>query len=263
MWVEEKDRSIWKRPGEKGNQLYCSVYNKVGNLCWLQESRGLEGFSPSPSLLLSHTHLKESQALEILRLQESSFNCSGGQGENQASWVVDYRTSGRGVLASHCSKPLWAPFLIRGNELNSGNNSKGNSFEDKVPCLQCYEVFGRGEISGWWQAIWPWTCHPLSGLSFLFMNLFCQSLAWEKPEVIQNGIGQCPKMPGINSSLWFFKFFRKCGLTLSKGQVTKQPVQSVPVCDFIRPLHIEPSWERLVANLLSLVIWRVGGNYSG
>lgn len=82
--------------------------------------------------------------------------------------------------------------------------------------------------------------------SVSFMSLFCQSPAWEKPEVIKSGIWQHPQIPGTNSPFWCFKFFRKHGLTLWKGQVTKQSVQRVQsfLCNFIQLLCIEPSWGR-------------------
>ena len=82
--------------------------------------------------------------------------------------------------------------------------------------------------------------------SVSFMSLFCQSPAWEKPEVIRIGIWQHPKIPGTNSPFWCFRFFRKHGLTLWKGQVTKQSVQRVQsfLCNFIQLLWIEPSWGR-------------------
>ena len=45
MWEEEKGRNVWEKPAGKGNQLYCSLGDKAGDLNWFQESRGLERVS--------------------------------------------------------------------------------------------------------------------------------------------------------------------------------------------------------------------------
>lgn len=97
--------------------------------------------------------------------------------------------------------------------------------------------------------------HVLPLMRLLLMSLFSQSPKWEnlRSSKVRSGSAlkcqdQMHPPPDALDSL------ENVGWHYGKSRLQNSPYRVFPVCNLILPLCIEPSWGRLFANVLSVVI---------